>query len=118
MVADRALRTRGTPACFGIVHDSFHHAVAGEQHYSSLTALVHLSGVADIGIPVQDWGDRHRILVDESDVMGNVEQVRALMPTYDGIWSLEPFASEVGESSTLADDLRRSIDYLAANAWT
>ncbi len=115
-VADQALKSQGTPACFGIVHDSFHHAIAGEQYYSPLTALVHLSGVADIGIPVEAWGDRHRILVDESDVMGNVEQVRTLMSTYDGVWSLEPFASEVGASPTLADDLRRSIDYISANA--
>ncbi len=39
---DDALLARATPACFGIVHDSFHHAVAGESYYSPLTRLVHL----------------------------------------------------------------------------
>jgi 2-keto-myo-inositol isomerase len=42
---DRALQARGMPRTFAIVHDSFHHAMAGERMYPPNTALAHLSGV-------------------------------------------------------------------------
>lgn len=115
-VADAAITARGNPECFGIVHDSFHHAVAGEQYYSPRTAIVHLSGVPDVGIPTAEWGDNLRILVDETDVLGNLDQVKHLKRTYEGVWSFEPFSSRVGESPTLKDDLQRSIAYIAGNS--
>jgi hypothetical protein len=43
--------------------------------------------------------------------MRKVDHVLNLMPTYDGVWSLEPFSSSVGLSPTLADDLPHSMEY-------
>jgi 2-keto-myo-inositol isomerase len=103
---------RGNPACFGIVHDSFHHAIARDPLYSTHTSLVHLSGVPDLGLPFEELGDEHRVLVGPDDVLGNIDQVRQLMTVTEGPWSFEPFASEVGESPTLAQDLRASLAYV------
>lgn len=103
---------RGNPDCFGIVHDSFHHAIARDRHYSTRTALVHLSGVPDLDLPLEELGDEHRILVGPDDVLNSREQVRNLMNFTDVPWSFEPFANSVGESPTLAQDLQSSIGYL------
>jgi 2-keto-myo-inositol isomerase len=52
------------------------------------------------------------VLVGPDDVLGNIDQVRQLMTVTEGPWSFEPFASEVGESPTLAQDLRASLAYV------
>jgi 2-keto-myo-inositol isomerase len=111
-VVEAEFSRRGNPDCFGIVHDSFHHAIARDPHYSVHTALVHLSGVPDLGLPLEELGDEHRVLVGSDDILGNIEQVRRLMDVTDGPWSFEPFAREVGESPTLAQDLRASLAYI------
>jgi 2-keto-myo-inositol isomerase len=115
-VVDAELAARGNPACLGIVHDSFHHAIAQDPTVSAATLLVHLSGVTTTGLGLDQLGDRHRVLIDEHDTIANLEQVRQLSEGYDGPWSLEPFASSVGSSATLADDLRASLAFIAAGS--
>ncbi len=117
-VVEAEFTRRGNPVCFGIVHDSFHHAIARDTHYSSHTALVHLSGVPNLGLSLKELGDEHRILVGPDDILGNIAQVRHLVNVTSAPWSFEPFASEVGESPTLTADLRSSIDYIRAHAPT
>jgi predicted xylose isomerase-like sugar epimerase len=56
------------------------------------------------------------VLVDGHDTIDNLEQVRQLSVLYEGHWSLEPFASSVGSSATLTDDLRASLAYIAAGS--
>jgi 2-keto-myo-inositol isomerase len=111
-VVEAEFNRRGNPSCFGIVHDSFHHAIARDPLYSTHISLVHLSGVPDLGLPFEELGDEHRVLVGPDDVLGNIDQVRQLMTVTEGPWSFEPFASEVGESPTLAQDLRASLAYV------
>ena len=111
-VVDEEFARRGNPACFGIVHDSFHHAIARDRHYSSHTAIVHLSGVPDLGLPLEELGDEHRVLVGPGDILDNIDQVRELLGVTSGPWSFEPFASEDGESRTLAADLKASMTYI------
>lgn len=111
-VVDQHLQERGNPACFGIVHDSFHHAIAADPDVSRHTSLVHLSGVPDLGLPRDQLGDEHRVLVGDDDVIGNLEQVRRLRESYQGPWSLEPFSTQVGTSPTLAGDLRTSLAFI------
>lgn len=109
---DDELIRRGNPDCFGIMHDTFHHAIARDSHYSAHTALVHLSGVPNLGHALDELGDKDRVLVGPDDTLGNIDQVRRLMSVIDGPWSFEPFASEVGESPTLSEDLRSSLRYI------
>lgn len=115
-VVDQHLQERGNPACFGIVHDSFHHAIAADPDVSGRTALVHLSGVPDSGLPLDQLGDEHRVLVGHDDVIGNLDQIRRLDGFYEGAWSLEPFSSQVGTSPTLADDLRDCLASIEVGA--
>ena len=111
-IVDLEFSERGNPGCLGIVHDSFHHAIASESQVSAHTRLVHLSAVPNMGLDLDAYGDEHRTLLGPDDVIGNVEQVRRLQAFYAGPWSLEPFASEVGASPRLADDLRDSLAFL------
>jgi len=115
-VVDAELAARGNPACLGIVHDTFHHAIAQDPTVSANTLLVHLSGVTTSDLGLDQLGDRHRVLVDGHDTIANLEQVRQLGVLYEGHWSLEPFASSVGSSATLADDLRASLAFIAAGS--
>jgi len=111
-VVDSEFLQRGNPGCFGIVHDSFHHAIASDALFSAHTRLVHLSAVPQMGLALDSYGDEHRTLPGPDDVIGNVDQVRRLQDHYAGPWSLEPFARNVGASPRLADDLRESLAYL------
>ena len=83
-------------ADFRLVHDTFHHHLAGEAAlFPALTGLVHISGVDDPALGVADMRDAHRVLVTGGDRLGNVAQIRALFAAgYDGFLSFEPFAAE------------------------
>lgn len=111
-IVEDELAERQNPSCFGIVHDTFHHAIAGDPHYSTHTALVHLSGVPDFGLPLEDLGDEHRVLVGPDDILKNISQVQRLKEVNNAPWSFEPFAREVGASPRLAADLRSSLNYI------
>ncbi len=64
---------------FKVLHDTFHHYLAGESEiFPERTGLVHISGVEDRSLAHNDIRDRHRILVGEADLLGNVAQVKAL----------------------------------------
>jgi 2-keto-myo-inositol isomerase len=53
---------------FRLVHDTFHHAIAGEKKlFPAKTGLVHISGVEDPAIPLYDMRDPHRVLVGPKD---------------------------------------------------
>ena len=82
---------------FRLVHDTFHHFLAGEDTiFPELTGLVHISGVDDSHVAVGDMRDPHRVLVGPADRVGNVEQIRALAAGgYRGLLSFEPFAEEL-----------------------
>ncbi|OWV84533.1 TIM barrel protein [Rhizobium sp. R693] len=101
---------------FKLVHDTFHHHLAGEaQLYPDLTGLAHISGVADPAVSVADMRDPHRVLVAADDRLDNAGQMRALIEAgYAGPFSFEPFAAEVHELKDPASALRASMDYLSA----
>ena len=87
---------------FKLIHDSFHHHLAGDGPiYPQHTGLVHISGVTDQSLAVSDMRDSHRGLVDADDRLGTLDQIAALRAGgYSGPISVEPFAPEV---HTLAD---------------
>ena len=49
---------------FRLLHDTFHHYLAGEQEiFPERTGLVHISGVEDRSLPIDAIRDEHRVLV-------------------------------------------------------
>lgn len=101
---------------FRIVHDTFHHYLAGEPHLlPDWIGLVHLSGVGDPQLPFDVLRDEHRELVGPDDRLGNIAQICALLAGgYDGPFSFEPFAANVHASHDIAGALERSIHWLDA----
>ncbi|MBY5568368.1 TIM barrel protein [Rhizobium leguminosarum] len=114
--AAEVIRELGTESTFRLVHDTFHHHLAGEAAtFPDLTGLVHISGVDDPAVSVADMRDSHRVLVNTDDLLDNAGQVRALLQAgYNGPFSFEPFAAEVHALKDPAAALRASMDYLSA----
>ncbi len=99
---------------FRLVHDTFHHYLAGEPEiYPGMTGLIHISGVTDGQVAVADLRDSHRVLIDQSDLLDNVGQIRRLRAAgYAGPLSFEPFAAEVHGLADPAAAIRQSADYI------
>lgn len=112
--AVEAIDHLGAGAPFRVVHDTFHHHLAGEPAlFPQHTGLVHISGVSDPGIAVAAMRDPHRVLVGPDDRIGNVAQMRALIDTfYRGPFSFEPFAAEVHRHADIEAALRASMDFV------
>jgi 2-keto-myo-inositol isomerase len=96
-----------------MVHDTFHHALAGfGPIYPELTGIVHVSGVCD-PIYLDDMRDPHRVLVGGDDVLGNVAQIRALRAGgYAGPISYEPFAPGVHALENPGPALAASMEFI------
>ena len=110
-----AIRSLGAERTFRLVHDTFHHHVAGEAAiFPDLTGLVHISGVNDRDVAVGDLRDSHRVLVDGADRIDNVGQVGALLDAgYGGPFSFEPFAASVHSAPDIAGALRTSMELVS-----
>ena len=95
---------------FRLVHDTFHHYLAGEvRMFLDWTGLVHISGVDDASLPLSRIPDEHRVLVGPDDILGNIGQIVALMEGYSGPYSFEPFAASVHASPDIAGALEASM---------
>jgi 2-keto-myo-inositol isomerase len=114
-VLAEAIDAVGGVGTYFMVHDTFHHALAGfGPIYPELTGIVHVSGVKDM-IPLDDMRDPHRVLVDADDVLGNVAQIRALRRAgYTGPISYEPFAPQVHDLSDPKAALAVSMEFIRA----
>jgi len=99
---------------FRLVHDTFHHHLAGEPElFPSMTGLVHISGVTDRSVSVSDMLDDHRVLIDEHDRIDNVGQIRALLSVgFSGLFSFEPFAPSVHGLADPAKALDDSMTFI------
>ena len=111
-----AIEAVGAGDTFKLVHDTFHHFVAGEAAmYPGHTGLVHISGVSDAAATAATMRDPHRVHVTAGDRIGNVGQIKALRAGgYEGPLSMEPFSAEVHGSPTLPADVKASLDHLKA----
>jgi len=111
-----AIKAIDGAATFRVVHDTFHHFVAGEKRtFPEMTGLVHISGVEDPAAGADVMRDPHRVLVGPKDRIGNVEQLRALREGgYEGPASFEPFAASVHASRRIEADLSESLAYVRA----
>lgn len=114
--AAEAIETIGGQGRFKLVHDTFHHHLAGEPElFPALTGLVHISGVTDPEVTVSDMRDPHRVLVDADDRLGNVDQIQALLDQgYTGLFSFEPFAAEVQRLENPSAAISASMDTIKA----
>lgn len=102
---------------FKLVHDTFHHHLAGEDiFFPDLTGLVHVSGVESTKLEVNQMRDGHRVLVGEADRLGNIPQLKILLERgYEGAVSFEPFATEIMESTNSEALLKASMDYIRSS---
>ncbi len=112
--AVEAIRAIGGLDVFRLVHDTFHHHLAGEtEYFAELTGLVHISGVDNASLPVDQLRDAHRVLVGEADRLGNAAQIeRLLADGYRGVLSFEPFAASIQALPDVAPTLVRSMRLL------
>lgn len=103
----------GGVGTYYMVHDTFHHALAGfGPIFPELTGIVHVSGVED-PIYLDDMRDGHRVLVGPNDVLGNVAQIRALRAAgYGGAVSYEPFAESVHALDNPQAALAASMEFI------
>lgn len=93
--AVRAIDASGQEG-YRLVHDSFHHFLAGEEAiYPARTGLIHISGVENPA-PLETIGDGDRILIGPGDRMGNKEQLQGMIRGgYAGPISYEAFSPAV-----------------------
>ncbi len=103
------------PGSFALLHDTFHHYLAGEKElFPDRTGLVHVSGVVGkAASAIQD--DDDRILVDDRDAMDTRGQVaRLLQGGCRAIVSFEPFGPAVRAMPVpaLRQAIARSVEYL------
>ncbi|MBB4273464.1 TIM barrel protein [Rhizobium mongolense] len=110
----RAIDAAEGGGIYKLVHDTFHHHLAGEtEFFPERTGLVHISGVVDPNVAVDDMLDAHRVLVDAKDRLENILQIKALIAGFDGPYSFEPFAEEVHRLADPETAVRESISYVS-----
>jgi 2-keto-myo-inositol isomerase len=98
--------------CFRLVHDTFHHHLAGEARmFPEWTGLVHISGV-DEDLPLERLRDEHRVLVGAQDLSDALLQILALMEGYSGPYSFEPFAASVHGLRDISSALESSMHWI------
>ena len=99
---------------FAVLHDTFHHHLAGEaEMFPERTGLVHISGVEEPDLARAAMRDGHRVLVGRGDRLGNLEQIRVLVHGgYAGPLSFEPFARSVQDMDDPAPALRESMAFI------
>jgi 2-keto-myo-inositol isomerase len=112
--AVEAIKAIGGLDVLRLVHDTFHHHLAGEQEFfPELTGLVHISGVEDRQLPLGDIRDGHRVLVGAADILGNAAQIEQLLAAgYAGHISFEPFAESVHAQADIQPALEASMRHL------
>lgn len=115
-IAIEAIKAADGAGTYKLVHDTFHHHLASEtEFFAEWTGIVHISGVVDPDVAVDDMLDPHRVLVDGADRLENIPQIKALLAAgFDGPFSFEPFAPEVHDLADPQGALGESMNYINA----
>jgi 2-keto-myo-inositol isomerase len=111
-----AIDASGGAEVYRLVHDTFHHHLAGETAvFPDRTGLVHISGVVDPDVGVDAMLDAHRVLVDKDDRLENLPQIRWMLAAgFEGPYSFEPFAPEVHALADPKTALGESMAFVRA----
>lgn len=106
----------GGQGYFKMVHDTFHHTLAGGGPiFPEITGVVHISGVIDPSPSLAQMEDEHRVLVNEKDRLGNIEQIAAILAAgYHGPISYECFSPETHALVDPFLDIKRSFDFISS----
>ncbi|KMK68991.1 TIM barrel protein [Puniceibacterium sp. IMCC21224] len=101
---------------FKLVHDTFHHTLAGGGPiFPGHTGIIHISGVVDPALGVDQMEDEHRVLVDASDRLGNTDQIAALLAAgYQGPVSYECFSPQTHALTDPYTAIKRSFDFISS----
>jgi 2-keto-myo-inositol isomerase len=112
--AVEAIEAEGGVGRFKLVHDTFHHHLAGGGAiFPEHTGIVHISGVVDAALTPEEMQDGHRILVDARDRLGNIAQIKAMMAAgYGGAFSYEPFSPQVHALDDPEAAIRESFNFI------
>lgn len=112
--AVEAIEAIGAAGRFRLVHDTFHHTLADNgPFFPEHTGIVHVSGVVNQQVTVAQMNDAHRVLVDETDRLGNVAQLDRLRAAgWAGPVSFEAFAPETHASADPRADLAASMTFI------
>ena len=99
---------------FKLVHDTFHHYLSGGGAvFPQRTGIIHVSGVADRDLPRDEIADAHRVLIDDRDCLGNVEQIIALRRGgCEAPISIEAFSPEVHALADPERALRETMEHI------
>ena len=111
-----AIEALGASGRLMLVHDTFHHFLAGGGPiFAEHTGLIHISGVTAPAIAADEMTDGHRLLVDGHDRLGNTEQIAALRAAgYAGPVSFEVFAPEIHALTDPVVALQKSMEFVRA----
>jgi len=111
-----AIEDLGAAGRFQLVHDTFHHTLAGGGPiFAAHTGIVHISGVTDPTLAVTEMRDEHRVLVGRGDRLNNVAQIEELrLAGYEGPISFEPFAPSVHALPDPAAELAGSFEFITS----
>ena len=111
-----AFEAVGGETHYKLVHDTFHHHLAEEtEFFPGATGIVHISGVIDPQLGIDQMRDEHRILVTPEDRLGNFPQIKTLLGSgYEGAFSYECFAPSVHANANLERDLETSFAFIHA----
>ena len=108
----------GGPNRFKLVHDTFQHVIAGETElFAPYTGIVHISGISDPDVPLDETQDAHRILVDADDRCGNIEQIEGFLAAgYEGAFSFECTEPSLLADPSIEREILRSFLFIEARA--
>lgn len=109
-----AIESVGGP--FGIIYDTFHHYVAGDDALAvPYLRMAHVSRVTDMDVAPEDMTDDIRDLPGEGDRLDSAGQLSALIAAgYDGPAGFEPFAPSVQDLDDPVPALRASAEWVRA----
>ncbi|WP_432759616.1 TIM barrel protein [Defluviimonas sp. SAOS-178_SWC] len=112
--AVEAIEALDAVGVFRIVHDTFHHYLAGGGPvFPEHTGIIHMSGVVDQSLGMPEIEDQHRVLVDAQDRLGNIDQIeRMLTIGYTGPISMEAFSPLTHALTDPAAELARSFEFI------
>lgn len=111
-----AIESLGERGRFQLVHDTFHHHLAGEgESFAAHTGLVHVSSVVDPSLSLSQMRDADRVLPNARDRLSSLEQISRLRADgYTGSVSVTCFALPDPPEEALQQAVADSIAWLHA----